>query len=296
MKTLKQRLGGRARFNQPMSAHTTWGVGGPAWSICSVHDAPEALFVIRETEKAKFCWMPLGRGSNLLVSDEGYPGVMLRLTGDLAKIHQEETGLWASGGAYLSSVVNLAARLGLSGLEWAAGIPATVGGAVANNTGAVGFDMKQVVGRLRLLMPSGEVEESEGGRFPAGYRKWRLPAGSLVLAARLDLHKERPREVKARTADALKKRRASQPHGQRSAGSVFKNPPDDFAGRLIEKTGCKGLSVGDAVVSEKHANFIVNQGGAQASQIRDLMQEVARRVRTKTGIKLEPEVEIIGRA
>ena len=287
-------MGGRARFNQPMSAHTTWGVGGPAWSICSVHDASEALFVISKTQKADFRWMPLGRGSNLLVGDEGYSGVMLKLTGELAKIDQEGTRLWAGGGAYLSLVVNRAARLGLSGLEWAAGIPATVGGAVANNAGAAGFDMSQVTARLRLLMPSGEVSEVESDRFPAGYRKWRLPEKSLILAARLDLRKDRPKSVKERTAAALNKRRAGQPYEMPSAGSVFKNPPGEFAGRLIEQAGCKGLSVGNAVVSEKHANFIVNQGGAKARHIRDLMREVSQRVRAETGIELEPEVEIIG--
>ena len=294
MQTLRQRLGNRARFNQPLSALTTWGVGGPAWAVCAVRSISEAAFVIRETEKARLPWKPLGRGSNLLVSDAGYPGVVLKLSGALAAVCPEESSLWAQGGALLSRVVNTAARLGLSGLEWAAGIPGTVGGAVANNAGAAGGEMSRVVGQLRLLLPEREVKDFNGDAFAAGYRRRELPPGSLVLAARLDLQKRPAKEVKAGTAAVLKNRRAAQHLGQRSAGSVFKNPPGDFAGRLIEEAGCKGLAVGDAAVSEKHANFIINRGEAQAAQILALMEEVARRVRAKSGIKLEPEVEMVG--
>ncbi len=292
---LQENLGERARFDQPMSAHTTWGVGGPAWCVCRVVSAEEAAFVIRATCEAGLPWMPLGRGSNLLVSDTGYPGVMLRLAGPLASLRREGDGLWAGGGAPLPAAVKFAARLGLAGLEWAAGIPATVGGAVATNAGALGSDMSRVTREISLLLGGGQVERLSGDRLPAGYRRWELPPGSLVLAARLGLRPDDPGEVSRRSDQALARRRQSQPSGLPSAGSVFKNPPGDFAGRLIEEAGCKGLSVGGAEVSTKHANFIVNRGWATARDVIKLMQEVQERVRRTFGVELEPEVEVVGR-
>ncbi|MGD8564679.1 MAG: UDP-N-acetylmuramate dehydrogenase [Desulfarculaceae bacterium] len=291
---LTQRLGDRARFGQPMSSHTTWGVGGQAWCVCQVHSAEEAAFVIEAATKADMPWMTLGRGSNLLVLDQGYQGVMLRLAGPLARIRRVDANLLAEGGAFLPAVVKFAARLGLTGMEWAAGIPATVGGAVATNAGAAGRDMSQVVEDLRLLMPGGRVEEHPASCFPAAYRRRQLPAGSLVLSANLSLIQDDPLEVQNRTEEMLNRRRRRQPQEQHTAGSVFKNPPGDFAGRLIEQAGCKGLKIGDAMVSHHHANFIENLGRARASDVMALMEKVKQRVQEKTGIELEPEVEMVG--
>lgn len=291
---LQDKLGDRARFEQPMSAHTTWGVGGSAWCVCRVNSEEEAGFVIRSTREAGLPWMPLGRGSNLLVSDKGYPGVMLRLAGPLASSRREDEKIWAGGGAHLPAVVKLAARLGLAGLEWAAGIPGTVGGAVATNAGALGSDMSQITGQITLLLASGEVRNLPGGQLAAQYRKRDLPEQSLVLAALLQLALDSPEAVNLRSEEALAQRSKSQPSGQPSAGSVFKNPPGDFAGRLIEEAGCKGLSMGGAQVSQIHANFIVNRGRATAREVLDLMREVREKVRQTSGVELEPEVEVVG--
>jgi len=292
---LQDSLGERAKFDQPMSAHTTWGVGGPAWCLCQVASQEEAALVIKATREAGLPWMPLGRGSNLLVSDAGYQGVMLRLAGELASLRRQGDCLWAGGGAHLPAAVKFAARLGLAGLEWAAGIPGTVGGAVATNAGALDSDMSRLTREITLLMAEGETARLEGARLPAGYRQRSLPRGSLVLAALLALQEDQPEAVGLRCDQALARRRRSQPTGAASAGSVFKNPPGDFAGRLIEAAGCKGLTMGGAQVSAKHANFIVNRGGATARDVLALMREVQRRVLKSSGVELEPEVEVIGR-
>lgn len=292
---LQNSLGERARFEQPMSAHTTWGVGGPAWCVCHVTSADEAGFVIRSALEAGMPWMPLGRGSNLLVCDTGYPGVMLRLAGPLASLRREGDSLWAGGGAHLPAAVKFSARLGLAGLEWAAGIPGTVGGAVATNAGALGADMAGLTSEITLLLASGEVESLPGAKVPAEYRKRQLPDQSLVLAALLALSQDSLDAVSLRGDEALARRRQTQPGGMPCAGSVFKNPAGDFAGRLIEEAGCKGLSVGGAQVSPKHANFIVNRGRATARDVLDLMDEVREKVRQAFGVELEPEVEVVGR-
>jgi UDP-N-acetylmuramate dehydrogenase len=291
---LTQSLGERARFHQPMSAHTTWGVGGPAWCVCRVHSAEECTGVIREVERAGLPWMVLGRGSNLLVSDKGYAGVMLRLNGPLSSLRREHPDhLWAGGGAPLATAVKFAAQLGLAGLEWAAGIPGTVGGAVATNAGAWGSDMSRVAEDITLLLREGLVRRQRGAALPAGYRRRELPPGSLVLSARLRLAPDSPERVAERTQELQERRRQSQPGG-RTAGSVFKNPPGQSAGALIEQAGCKGLSQGGAQVSQRHANFIVNRGGASAREVLALIGLVQERVREACGVELEPEVEVVG--
>lgn len=293
--TLQKSLGERARFDQPMSAHTTWGVGGPAWCVCHVNSAEEAGFVIKATLEAGLPWMPLGRGSNLLVCDTGYQGVMLRLAGELASLRREGDGLWAGGGAHLPAAVKFAARLGLAGLEWAAGIPGTVGGAVATNAGALGADMAGLTSEITLLMADGRVQNLPGDEVPAEYRRRLLPAHSLVLAALLALAQDSPQAVSLRGDEALARRRRTQPGGAPCAGSVFKNPAGDFAGRLIEEAGCKGMTVGGAQVSAKHANFIINRGRATARDVLSLMDQVREKVRQVFGVELEPEVEVVGR-
>ena len=296
MNRLRQELGPRVRFQVPLAPRTTWGLGGPAWALCRVQSPGEAAAVIRACREAGRPWMVLGRGSNLLVRDGGYPGVVLRLSGPLAALEVQGSLLRAGGGAGLAAAVRLAARRGLAGLEWAVGIPATVGGAVVNNAGAYGSDMAALTRRLTLLDPAGRVLVRSGRELPAGYRSRRLPRGWLVLEAELELSPDQPDQVARRTRENLARRRASQPLAARTAGSVFKNPPGHYAGRLIEQAGCKGLSRGGARVSPRHANFIENQGRARAAEVLALMEEVARRVRRHCGVELEPEVEVVGDA
>ncbi len=294
--SLRALLGQRALFGEPMSRHTTWKVGGPAWCLCRVHSQREALAVIHAANKHGRPWKALGGGSNLLVADQGYPGVLLRLGGSLAGWSQDQDDLLVGAGLYLATVVKHSARLGLKGLEWAAGIPGTLGGAVANNAGAHQGQMSDLTQELTLLSQAREIVRIKGGEAPAGYRRRELPAGSLILAARLRLAPSRPEAVISAIGQNLARRRQSQPLGRATAGSVFKNPPGDFAGRLIEAAGLKGLAVGPAVVSQLHANFIENRGGASAAQVLELMQLVRRRVAERFGVELEPEVEVLGHA
>ena len=293
-KLLSRILGSRVSFNLPMKAHITWGVGGQVFALCKVETAKEISMITGRLDAEGVPWMPLGRGSNLLVTDKGYPGVMLRLSGPLARIKREDYTLVGGGGAFLPAAVRFATRLGLTGLEWAAGIPATVGGAVATNAGAMGGDMAGVAASLKLMLPGGELAEYKGEDIPAAYRKRKLPQGALILSASLELSLDTSENVGRLSAENLEKRRSGQPLDSHTAGSVFKNPPGDHAGRLIEAAGMKGASVGDAVVSEKHANFIVNRGGARARDIMDLMNLVTQKVKKEFGVVLEPEVEVVG--
>lgn len=294
MELLRARLGRRVSFAEPMSDHTTWGVGGPAWALCRVESAAEAAEVLVATSAAGRPCMALGRGSNLLVTDQGYSGVMLVLQGELASLEIQGEHLVAGGGASLASAMKRAAEAKLSGLEWAAGIPGTVGGAVAGNAGAHGSQMSDLTAEVTLLLADGQVVTNAGHELPAGYRRRELPDGALVLGARLALAPGDPAQIKRLQERATQARRQSQPLGARTAGSVFKNPPGDYAGRLIEACGCKGLARGGAKVSSKHANFIENRGAATAADVLGLMQEVAERVRREFGVSLQPEVRVVG--
>ncbi|MBI4798500.1 MAG: UDP-N-acetylmuramate dehydrogenase [Desulfarculus sp.] len=294
MQALRHILGGRARFGEPLAGHTTWGIGGPAWCLARAHSATEAQAVARAAAMAGVPVKALGRGSNLLVADGGFAGVMLSLKGDLARIAVEGQIMRAGGGAHLPAAVKLAARLGLGGLEWAAGIPGSIGGAIAMNAGASGGQISDVLAEVDLLLPDASRQTLPAAALKPGYRQGGLPAGALVLMATLRLSAGDPQAVAARTRAVLERRRASQPLDRRTAGSVFKNPPGDHAGRLIEAAGLKGLCVGPAMVSPRHANFIENQGGASAAQVLDLMDEVRRRVHERFGVDLEPEVEVVG--
>ncbi|MCF8032086.1 MAG: UDP-N-acetylmuramate dehydrogenase [Desulfarculaceae bacterium] len=293
-KLIAGRLGARARFGEPMSRHTTWGVGGPAWCLARVNDAAEAVWLATACDAAGLAYKPLGRGSNLLVGDAGYPGVMIRMGGELGKLSLEGSLLRAGAGAPLPGAVRLAARQGLAGLEWAAGIPASLGGAVATNAGAHGGDMAELTATVSLLIPGGEVSRVAGNQLPAGYRRRSLPPGSMVLGAELKLKPSSAAEVERRRKALLDLRRSRQPLAARTAGSVFKNPPGDHAGRLIEAAGLKGLAVGDAVVSRVHANFIENRGRASAGDILSLINTVALKVMEAFSVRLEPEVEVVG--
>jgi UDP-N-acetylmuramate dehydrogenase len=294
-KELVKLLGKRARFDLDLSRLTTWGVGGPVRFHCRIHTPNEASRVISLAEQANLPWMVLGRGSNILVADQGYPGVMLRMAGPLAKLELRETTIKAGAGASLPAAVKLAAVNGLSGLEWAVGIPATVGGAVAANAGANGYEMSDNTAEISLLLKSGKVSVFKGGDIKSGYRRRDLPAGSLVVSTLLQFKPDDEAMIQRRMKRLLERRLGVQPLNKRTAGSVFKNPPGDYAGRLIEQAGCKGLSVGDAMVSVRHANFIENRGKATAGQIIELMHMVADRVQSHSGIRLQPEVEVVGR-
>ncbi len=288
------KLGQRALFDEPLSRHTTWGVGGPAWCLCRVHTAHELIWLFEVTGRAGVACKVIGRGSNLLAADQGFKGVIAVMRGDLAGIKVAGSSITCGGGASLARAVRRCAEYGLGGLEWAVGIPCTVGGAVAGNAGAYDMDMASACQRVTLLLPGGESKDFGCFELPYGYRSRQMPEGAVVLEVRLRLEQETPGLVIGRRNEYLRRRKAAQPLAARTAGSVFKNPKDDYAGRLIEAAGLKGLMEGRAMISPKHANFIENTGGATAEQIKRLMGKASSKVLDMFGVSLEPEVECIG--
>jgi UDP-N-acetylmuramate dehydrogenase len=295
MAELKRRLGKRARLDEPMGLHCTWRAGGPAACLARAETLEEAAWIVSAAAQAGAPLLPLGGGSNLLVADGGWPGVVLKLAGEMARMALVEGELEAGGGASLSGAVRLARDKGYSGLEWAAGIPGTLGGAVAMNAGAAGGSMSEVTLTITLLEQGGRVREVPSEQLPAAYRRRELPPGSIVAGAKLKLNPDQPQAVAGRMKEFLERRRSSQPLTARTAGSVFMNPPGDFAGRLIEQAGLKGLAVGGARVSPVHANFIENTGGASAGDLVALMDLVAARVKQVFNVDLEREVRVVGR-
>jgi UDP-N-acetylmuramate dehydrogenase len=234
----------------------------------------------------------LGNGSNVLASDEGFGGVVLRPTAGLATVEVGVSRIRAGAGAALGSVVKEAARASLSGLEFAVGIPGTVGGAVMTNAGAFSGNIAGVIELARAITGDGEQHEYES--FTNGYRESLVPVKEILTSATFRLAEAPFASIKKRVDEVWAMRRETQPHGRACAGSVFKNPSGDSAGRLIEACGLKGESVGGARVSELHANFIINEGAASAADIKTLIEKVAKAVNEGFGITLETEVELIG--
>jgi UDP-N-acetylmuramate dehydrogenase len=279
---------------EPLSRHTTWRIGGPARWFCRVK-TEEAL--ARVLEQARWEAAPLailGMGSNILVADEGFPGYVLRLEGEFLQVAIEPPVVTAGGGAGLGGVCAAAARSGLSGLEPISGIPSSIGGAVRINAGAYGGEIFEVLESVRLVSRAGERRQARADEVPHGYR-WSalVETGEIVASARLRLTPA-PREViEERTRAVTEKRRGALP-GEPNAGSVFKNPPGDHAGRLIEACGLKGVREGGAEISSRHANVIVNTGEARAQDVFALMRRMRDEVREKFGVTLVPEVELLG--
>ncbi len=287
--------GGRLRLNEPMARHTSWRVGGPAerfYEPASVADL--AGFLAELPAGEPLLWM--GLGSNLLVRDGGVPGTVIMTSGLLNGLERQgENRVRAEAGVACAKVARFAARAGLKGAEFLAGIPGTMGGALAMNAGAFGGETWTVVERVETLDRAGSHRERMPEDYRIGYRQVRGPADEWFIAAHLRLEGGDTRESSRRIRDLLKRRSDTQPMGQASCGSVFRNPPGDFAARLIEASGLKGRCIGGACVSEKHANFIVNTGGAMAADIETLIREVADTVERLHGVRLVPEVKVVGR-
>jgi UDP-N-acetylmuramate dehydrogenase len=247
--------------------------------------------------KEEIPYLVVGRGSNLLVRDDGFRGVAIILRKKLA--HVEANGksdqiVMAGGGAALFELLDYCKGKGLGGLEFLAGIPGTTGGAVAMNAGAWGCEVGSWVQEVQVVTSKGELETWERSRLKFAYRALSIPKGSIIINIKFELNRKSPEEVIGKISGYLKKRNEKQPSGYPNGGSVFKNPPEDYAGRLIEKTGLKGERVGGAMISPKHANFIVNTGGARASDILALMDLARKKVKEKMGVELEPEIRVIG--
>lgn len=286
----------RARVleNEPLARHTTFRVGGPADVLFLPESAEELRQAMELAREAGEECLVIGNGSNLLVRDGGVRGLVIKLAGPMSGVSVEGTAIRAQAGASLSQVSRAALQASLTGLEFASGIPGSLGGALAMNAGAYGGELSQVVREATVLMDGG-VQTLSREELAMGYRTTRvLREGGIVLSAVLDL-KEGDASQIAETMDELnRRRREKQPLSFPSAGSTFKRPEGYFAGALIEQAGLKGYAIGGAQVSEKHAGFLINRGGATASDLLRLIEYVQERVYAQSGVRLETEVRICG--
>ncbi len=287
---------GELRAGEPMSAHTSWRVGGPAdWYFTPADRDDLATFLRRFADELPVLFV--GLGSNLLVRDGGVRGVVIATHKALSGMRIEDGEvLYVEAGVACAQVARYASRNDLVGAEFLAGIPGCMGGALAMNAGAFGGETWRVVRSVDTVDREGDQVTRPASSFETGYRHVALPEGCWFLAARLQLDRGDGEAGKQEIASLLRRRADSQPVQSANAGSVFTNPPGDHAARLIESCGLKGFAIGDAQVSEKHANFIVNRGAATAAEIEKLIDAVRTRVRADTGVDLVPEVRFAGEA
>lgn len=285
---------GAIEAEAPLAPRTTWRIGGSARYLCRVRTEGALVAVLAEAGRRSLPIAILGMGSNVLVADEGFPGVVLRLEGEFLEVRVEGNLVHAGGGAPLGGVCAAAARAGLSGIEAISGIPSSIGGAVRINAGAYGGEIFDVLDRVRLVARSGRVRDAHAADLPHAYRWSELIAtGEIVSRAVLALTPAPREAIEAKTREVSERRRGALP-SEPNAGSVFKNPEGDHAGRLIEACGLKGERRGGAEISRRHANVIVNTGGARAADVLDLMRLMRNAVRERFGVTLMPEVELLG--
>jgi UDP-N-acetylmuramate dehydrogenase len=291
-------IGGEAvSYDMPMSRYTTFGVGGNAEAVFRATGVEGLREMVSYLTDEGISYLVVGRGSNLLVGDGGLTGVVIVLNGELASIEADTAGepyLKAGAGIGMNTLVNFCTEQGLAGLEFLAGIPGTLGGGVAMNVGAWGKEIKEVVTEITILTADGEIQSTSKDDLRFQYRQLDLPEGSIILKGSLCLSLDRPSSVKNRVTSYLNDRKERQPIEVRSAGSVFKNPKGDYAGRLIEAAGFKGRRIGGAMISTRHANFIVNTGGASAADITALIDMVKDAVREMFGVELTQEIRRVG--
>jgi UDP-N-acetylmuramate dehydrogenase len=291
---LERLCPGGVRLGEPLSRHVSFRIGGPADILVLPPTLAHLEAVVRWLYEHGEGFVVLGRGSNVLIADRGVRGVVVKTGRGQARVRYEGCRVVAECGASLPHLSRRASQRGLAGLEFAAGIPGSVGGAVVMNAGAHGCSMADVVTEVRALTPEGE-RRWRGEDLAFRYRESRFQREpGVVVEAELTLRPADPRETLARLEAWLETRAESQPLGPPSSGCVFRNPPGDYAGRLIDAAGAKGLRVGEAVVSDRHANYILNLGGARAADVLALMELVRERVRKAFGVDLEAEIKLLG--
>ena len=280
--------------DEPMSSHTTFRIGGPADYFVMPSSAGEIRRITELCTDQKIPYYVIGNGSNLLVGDKGYRGVIIQVFKNMRDIQVEGETVRAQAGALLSKVA-AAYEAELEGFEFASGIPGTLGGAVRMNAGAYGGEIKHVLKSAEVLTPEGEVLTLSAEEMKLGYRTSIVSKMDyVVLGAELSLKKGKKEEIRAKMDELKEKRVSKQPLEYGSAGSTFKRPEGYFAGKLIEDAGLRGFRVGNAQVSEKHCGFVINLGGATAREVSELMESVVRKVEAASGVRLEPEVKRIG--
>ncbi|MEN6375024.1 MAG: UDP-N-acetylmuramate dehydrogenase [Smithella sp.] len=289
---------GKKFYNEPMSRHTSLKIGGNADALIVVESEDQLLQIVGKLNAAKINYLPVGNLTNIIIRDGGYRGAIL-LMSELKDISYQHTPaddhfISAQAGATLARVVAMSVAHELTGLEFCAGIPGSVGGAVWMNAGAFGSEMKDVVTDVSLLDVSGQIRTLNREEITFGYRKTVLPEKAIIIGSRLKLEKGGREQIQQKIKDIIQSRQEKHPLEYPSAGSVFKNLPGMPAGRIIEETGLKGYHCGDAEVSLKHANFIVNKGNATATDVLALIDFITRKAKKEKGIDLETEVIIIG--
>ena len=281
--------------NEPMKKHTTFRIGGPADYYLCPHSAKEIQKVVEICREEKIPYFILGNGSNLLVSDKGYRGAVIQLWKNVSDIRVDGCLIEAKAGASLAKIAAQALEEGLTGMEFAAGIPGTLGGAVVMNAGAYGGEMKDILKEALVMDEEGKIFTLEKENLKLGYRTSIVKEkGYIVLAATLELKPGNREEIRKLMEDLKQRRAEKQPLDMPSAGSTFKRPEGYFAGKLIMDAGLRGFSVGGAQISEKHCGFVVNTGEASASDVLNLIREVQKRVRENSGVGLETEVKFLG--
>ncbi|MGC1453661.1 MAG: UDP-N-acetylmuramate dehydrogenase [Nitrospirota bacterium] len=293
---------GDIKSDEPLSRHTSYTIGGPADVLAWPADREDLRLLLQTIKTRNLRYFIIGGGTNLLVRDGGFRGVMIALHRmNTIKIEREYRSIggsfvvvYAEAGASLAKLLSFSVEQGLTGLEFAAGIPGTVGGAVCMNAGTSLGEMGDVIESVTLISPEGELSTRSAEEMEFGYRMASIPEGHLVLEVRVVLRRDDKGKIKLRLKELLDARKQRQPWGLPNAGSVFKNPQEESAGMLIESAGLKGRTIGGAQVSEKHANVIVNTGNAKAADVLALMEIVKEKVLEVSGVRLVPEIKIIG--
>ncbi len=295
---LKVIPGLKVKINEPLARYTSMKIGGPADYFIEAEQDEALRQLLPMLERYGAAVYLLGNGSNVLVSDRGVRGAVLRLAGAFKRVEwiEDESGSGAKVGAAcaVTQLVREAARRGYAGLEFAEGIPGTMGGALIMNAGAYGSEFEKIVAVVEGVTRAGMPARLTRPQINFSYRDANLPAGLVVTWVRLRLDKDDTARVHSKLRELVLRRKTSQPSGHPNSGSMFRNPPGDFAGRLIEAAGMKGKRVGQAQISERHANFIVNLGGAKADDVRKLMDLARLEVERRFGVKLASEVKYLG--
>ena len=286
---------GTVLTEEPMRMHTSFQIGGPAEIFVQPATGAEVCQAIRLAKEEQIPFFVVGNGSNLLVSDDGFRGMIVQIGRNLQEISVEDNVIYAQAGALLSRVSKTALEHGLTGMEFAAGIPGSLGGAVAMNAGAYGGEMKDILTDVEVLTPDGEIKTLSLEELDLSYRHSCIfEKDYIVLSVHLQLEQGDKTVIRNRMDELARARREKQPLEYPSAGSTFKRPEGYFAGALIQDAGLKGYTVGGAQVSEKHSGFVVNRGGATAEEVLFLIKQVQKKVKSRFGVTMEPEVRMVG--
>lgn len=295
----RDSFSGEAKFMEPMKAHTYLQIGGEADVFACPQDTVSLENTLAALNEERIPFVTVGGGTNILVKDGGIYGVVISLKNfrrsDIAKEEKDMVVFFAESGTPLQKLVSFSKENGYSGIEGLAGIPGSVGGAIAGNAGAFGYSIKNTLVSVRMMNPDKGIYEMSASELWLEYRASKLPEDTVILSANMRLRKDVKEDVAKRINSFLKRKRETQPLSEMSAGCVFKNPEGASAGKLIDEAGCKGMRIGNAEVSRMHANFFINKGDAKASDFLKLMDEVKKKVMKVFGTELEPEIRIMGR-